>query len=237
VRGFRIAAFGLTKTLELEEGKKPAPSTPAQTSSLLPTPELTSFSLDDDEEEEEEDEEDTLPTMTPDVLADGTLLLDALGMDSRTNFIRGVCDDHLEAYQTLFVPGATSASNPNSFKLASSADLSDNKPPSSLDQIERRFAWFRRTLAEMDGKFPNVFPSYWNFQYAMTRRFLEVVSICWRRECICGGFQISQIPGSFVRRPMNTFLGFWMVPRKIATVRTQPSFSKLCRRLFCLKKK
>lgn len=183
VRGFRISSFGLTKALELEQGVKAkpkvAPSTPtAETprSSFLPTPELTSFNLEDEDEEEEEDddEDESLPTMTPEVLADGTLLLDALGMDSRTDFVRGVCQDHLTPYRTLFAPAPPPAANPNSFKISSSSNLTENKPPYSLDQIDRRFAWYRRTLKELGEKFPHVFPPYWNFQYAVTRQFLEL---------------------------------------------------------------
>lgn len=49
---------------------------------------------------------------------------------------------------------------------------SSNPNPASLDQIERRYAWYRRMLKELDEAFPNVFPSHWNMEYHMTFEFL-----------------------------------------------------------------
>lgn len=171
VRGFRIVGFGLVKTLELEKGAslQKKPSTPT---SLLPTPGLPA----DDEDAEAPDE--TVLTMPPDVLADGTLLMDAIGPESRFNFVKGICEDHLGPYNALFMPTpsqAKSHARANSFKISSPSGT-DERAPQSLDQVERRFAWYRRLLREMDEKFPGVFPSYWNFHYALTRYFLEQVS-------------------------------------------------------------
>ncbi len=50
---------------------------------------------------------------------------------------------------------------------------SSNPNPSSLDQIERRYAWYRRTLREIDESFPNVFPKHWNMYYHVTFEFLK----------------------------------------------------------------
>ena len=47
-----------------------------------------------------------------------------------------------------------------------------NPNPSSLDQIERRYAWYRRTVREIDEKYPKVFPKHWNMYYQLTRAFL-----------------------------------------------------------------
>ena len=174
VRGFRIVGFGFAKTLELEKGT--ATQTPKKKpTSLMPTPQLTP----DDEVAEKEDEP-VAPIMTPEVMADGTLLLDALGADSRASFIRGVCEDHLSSYVSLFAPEPTQQQKPvrtNSFKIGSSHSESEEKPQYGLDQAERRFAWYRRLLREVDEKFPKVFPSYWNFHYALTRYFLEEVCL------------------------------------------------------------
>jgi hypothetical protein len=172
VRGFRIVGFGLAKTLELEEGGSPRkmPSTPT---SLLPTP-----GLPDDDDEDAEANNETVLTMPPHVLADGTTLMDALGAESRSNFVKGICEDNLDAYNALFLPSPTQTrahSKPNSFKISSSPDT-EEPAPQSLDQVERRFAWHRQLLREVDEKFPGVFPTYWNFHYALTRHFLEQVS-------------------------------------------------------------
>ena len=187
VRGFRVAAFGLKKTLELEEGLTVAsspdkkPSTPTSllpisgSSSLLPTPGLAV-----DSEEAEEEEEELVPTMPREVLADGCLLLDALGAESRSTFVRGLCADHLQPYAQLFAPTPNEVkanARANSFKIGTSASSTEEKDPNSLDQVERRFAWYRRLLREVEEKFAEVFPSYWNFHYSLTRYFLEEVSV------------------------------------------------------------
>lgn len=197
-RGFRVVAFGMKKTLELEQGgsgggaaaaaavsEEKKPSTPTSllpvpgTSSLLPTPGLAA--ADSEEVEEEEEEEESVPVMSREVLADGCLLLDALGADSRFSFVKGICADHLEPYTQLFAPTPNDAKThamANSFKIGSSSTSSEDKDPNCLDQVERRFAWYRELLREVETKFSQVFPSYWNFHYSMTLYFLEEVSVC-----------------------------------------------------------
>ena len=167
IRGFRIVGLGLTKTLELEGSKAPPPSSP-------------------------ESEQPTAPTiMSPQVLADGLLLVDSLGLEARQDFIEGICKDHLGPHDQLFMPPAAGANNNNnntkgaaagsqSLKVASEQE----KPPYSLEQVERRFAWYRRILREVvDEKFPTVFPPYWNFHYEMTKFFLKKVSWHTARHC------------------------------------------------------
>ena len=116
------------------------------------------------------------------------LLLDALGSDSRFSFVKNLCADHLEPYTQLFAPTPNEAktqARANSFKIGASPSSTEDKDPNCLDQVERRFAWYRRLLRDVDEKFPQVFPSYWNFHYSLTRYFLEEVSIvlcsscCW----------------------------------------------------------
>lgn len=189
VRGFRVASFGLKRTLELEGGvssggaaasaeEKEATTSllPIPGSPLLPKPGL---SVDSEEtQEEEEEEEESVPIMSQQVLADGCLLLDALGADSRFHFVKNLCDDHLDPYTQLFAPtphDEKMSARANSFKIGGSPTNTEDKDPNCLDQVERRFAWYRRLLREVEEKFSQVFPFYWNFHYALTRYFLEEV--------------------------------------------------------------
>ena len=154
VRGFRIVAFGYAKTLEIEgSGKK-----------------KSSFS---DSEEEEE------PTvmMTPDVMQGGILLIDSLGKEVRTKFIHDFCQDQLGDYLKEFEPPAREFKHEkrvSSFKVAQ-VEAEPEKPVSCLDQVEKRFIWFRQVLEDVDRKFPKVFPASWNLQASMARVFLQLV--------------------------------------------------------------
>lgn len=146
-RGFRVVGFGMVKALEMEG----APVINGK------------------------DDNEVMSIMTTQVMADGTLLVDSLGLDSREAFLQTICDDHLRPYKTLFLPQAApnKKSKPqHSFKIQE--EIVEEKPAYALEQVERRFAWFRRLLREMDEKFPGVFPHYWNFQYVLTKHFLEL---------------------------------------------------------------
>jgi vacuolar protein sorting-associated protein 53 len=145
-RGFRIVGFGMVKALEMEG----AP---------------TNEGANGDE---------SMATMTPQVMADGTLMVDSLGQDTRHAFLKTICEDHLNPYKTLFAPQAApskKAKPQHSFKIQE--EVVEEKPAYALEQVERRFAWFRRLLRDMDERFPNVFPHYWNFQYVLTKYFLK----------------------------------------------------------------
>jgi hypothetical protein len=43
---------------------------------------------------------------------------------------------------------------------------------SGLDQLDRRFAWFRRLLKNVDSRFSSVFPPHWHLQYKICLMFL-----------------------------------------------------------------
>ena len=137
------------------------------------------------------------PQMPTEVLADACLLIDTLGLAGRREFIATFCADHLEAYEELFDPrggvgaggrspsrssAGTAAAAPGgkpSFKLSPAAagegghgPAASGQRPASLAQMERRFAWYRRTLREMDAKFRGVFPQNWNVYHELTYRLL-----------------------------------------------------------------
>ncbi|CAM9703482.1 unnamed protein product [Laminaria digitata] len=46
-------------------------------------------------------------------------------------------------------------------------------PQAQLDQIDRRFAWFRRLLRGVDLRFDGVFPKHWRLQHRLCMRFLD----------------------------------------------------------------
>ena len=184
VRGFRIVGFGVNMALEMEDvdsggrvksyaaavqqQQEEGDDAAAHETTTTPPATTTTVVVDDD---------DTMPVMTPQVMAEGTSLIDSLGSDVRADFIQTLCHDHLSPYEELFVPllkTKKSIKQQHSFKIAPrEADL--EKPPYSLDQVDRRFAWYRRTLRDVCDKFPNVFPTYWNFQHGVTVYFLEKV--------------------------------------------------------------
>lgn len=57
----------------------------------------------------------------------------------------------MQPYDPLFPPGSTQA---------------------QLDQVDRRFAWFRRLLRGVDLRFDGVFPKHWRLQHRLCMRFL-----------------------------------------------------------------
>lgn len=140
----------------------------------------------------------TIPLSTQ-ALNSACLVLDALGYQHRIEFIQGFCQDHLEAYIQLFHPennasagggNVATANTKPSFKHILSPTVSNmtekdlistdgkensaasNPNQASLDQMERRYAWYRRMLRELDETFPNVFPKQWNMEYHLTHGFL-----------------------------------------------------------------
>jgi hypothetical protein len=177
---FRVAGFGGAKALEKkkrddEKRKKKAKKGKA-----------VSHKMDQSEEDGESKAAIPLP---PASLNDACHVLDALGMSKRKEFMKVFCADHLEPYAQLFHPknntssGGANLATPQkpSFKIILSNENKDEKEnsalsnpnPASLDQIERRYAWYRRMLRELDEAFPSVFPKYWNMEYHMTRAFLS----------------------------------------------------------------
>lgn len=90
VRGFRVVGFGVEKTREMEKKKSKLKS--------LVNPEDDPFSQIEEQNEEEDDsseEHETKsniqlpPLMTPDTMAGGILLIDAIGKEARIEFMTG----------------------------------------------------------------------------------------------------------------------------------------------------
>lgn len=68
-----------------------------------------------------------------------------------TTQIESFCNQQMQPYDPLFPQGSTQA---------------------GLDQIDRRFAWFRRLLRGVDLRFDGVFPKHWRLQHRLCMRFL-----------------------------------------------------------------
>ena len=90
IRGFRVVGFGVEKTREFEKKKSKLKS--------LVNPEDDPFVLLEEKSEDEDEfseENDTTtdielpPMMTPDTMAGGILLIDAIGKEARIEFMTG----------------------------------------------------------------------------------------------------------------------------------------------------
>ncbi|GMH59891.1 hypothetical protein TrRE_jg13419 [Triparma retinervis] len=88
-------------------------------------------------------------------LSEACLVVDALGKQARDKQCNTFCESQLKSYRKIFSPSA---------------------PHSGLDQIDRRFAWFRRLLKSIDERFKEVFPPHWHLQYKLCWTFLEQTS-------------------------------------------------------------
>ena len=145
------------------------------------------------------------PPMPKELLSEACMVIDALGLPTRREFVGTFCKDHLESYSKTFDPkknsfsgggggngssGGGDASAAKSFKISmpstsghgdsvaggSEGGGSGNPNPASLDQIDRRYAYYRRNLRELGDKFRDVFPQNWNVYHEMTYCFLQVTS-------------------------------------------------------------
>lgn len=83
---------------------------------------------------------------------DACLVVDALGTDFRHEILEEFIEIQLQPYEQLF--GADRAHN-------------------SLDQVDRRWAWFKRLLKSVESKFQNVFPTHWTVPLRICVGFYE----------------------------------------------------------------
>lgn len=89
-------------------------------------------------------------------LADSCTLLDALGVDSRTDILEDFVKAQLQPYEKLF---------------------GDGKTHFALDQVERRWAWFKRMLKNIDDTYHTIFPSHWLMALRMALEFTEKTKV------------------------------------------------------------
>ena len=142
-------------------------------------------------------------SMVQKTLADACLVVEALGPKSKERFITDFIKDHLHEYDELYNPSPAASSGKKKGSGASSSAASggsqsfkksttdvaasvsgsnstsiktSNTKPTSLDNVENRFTWFRNKLRSLQHQFAHVFPPQWNVQYRLTVRFLEMTA-------------------------------------------------------------
>jgi len=188
---FRVAAFGSVKALEMTDG-----------SGVSGGVGIAGVGVDNDNANDKSKQwsEKIMIPLPPSCLKDACHVMEALGQTKQREFMDLFCRDHLEPYVQLFHPmNNTSASTGSSSSSSGGGGASQmtspivkpslkmvvatgeekedvscaNPNPASLDQVERRYGWYRRMLRELDEVFPNVFPRHWNMEYYMTCAFLR----------------------------------------------------------------
>lgn len=86
------------------------------------------------------------------VLAEGCLVMDALGDNARSRLVTWYCNFQLREYRQVF---------------------RNNEEAGSLDNISRRYSWFRRILKIYDEEYANIFPASWRVNEVLTNVFCE----------------------------------------------------------------
>ena len=86
------------------------------------------------------------------MLSEACLVMDALGDNARSRLITWYCNTQLREYRQVF-RGSDEAG--------------------SLDNISRRYSWFKRMLKTYDDQHAAIFPGYWHVDEALANAFCE----------------------------------------------------------------
>lgn len=86
------------------------------------------------------------------VLAEGCLVMDALGENAKSRLITWYCNTQLREYRQVF---------------------RGSEEAGSLDNISRRYAWFRRVLKAYDEEHSTIFPPHWRVNEIIANSFCE----------------------------------------------------------------
>ncbi|KAI0745870.1 Vps53-like protein [Earliella scabrosa] len=97
--------------------------------------------------------QDPAKPIKPSIVADACLVLDVLGPDVRAQFIERYVALELKEYRRIF--RATDEAG-------------------QLDNLSRRFAWFRRLLQTHETEQGRVFPAEWKVGWFLTAKFIEI---------------------------------------------------------------
>ncbi|CAG7854625.1 Vacuolar protein sorting-associated protein 53 AltName: Full=GARP complex subunit vps53 [Serendipita indica DSM 11827] len=89
------------------------------------------------------------------VIAESCLVVDILGDDVRNHLIERYCNMELKDYRRIFRP---------------------TDEAGQLDNLPRRFSWFRRVISLHDEEHGIVFPESWNVGKALCSRFIEITA-------------------------------------------------------------
>ncbi|RAH70684.1 putative GARP complex subunit Vps53 [Aspergillus aculeatinus CBS 121060] len=85
-------------------------------------------------------------------LSEGCLVMDALGEHAKSRLVTWYCNFQLREYRQVF---------------------RNNEEAGSLDNISRRYAWFRRILKIYDEEYAPIFPASWKVNETLTNIFCE----------------------------------------------------------------
>lgn len=107
-------------------------------------------------------------------LSDACLIVDALGPVFRKDVIEEVVQLQLVPYEKLFGP---------------------TKEHFSLDQVDRRWAWFKRLVKNVEAKFSSICPSHWRLSLRLCFDFMErtKVHIVTLLNSVHGNSDVSQL--------------------------------------------
>ncbi|KAL9122315.1 MAG: hypothetical protein Q9187_001124 [Circinaria calcarea] len=86
------------------------------------------------------------------MLAEGCLVMDALGDNARSRLITWYCNTQLREYRQVF---------------------RGNDEAGSLDNISRRYSWFKRVLKTYDDQHAVIFPPSWHVNEMLANAFCE----------------------------------------------------------------
>ncbi|KAG8808829.1 Vacuolar protein sorting-associated protein 53, partial [Serendipita sp. 399] len=89
------------------------------------------------------------------VIADSCLVVDVLGDDVRNHIIERFCAMELKDYRRIFRP---------------------TDEAGQLDNLSRRFSWFRRIINLHDEEYSNIFPESWNVGKILCAKFTETTA-------------------------------------------------------------
>ena len=86
------------------------------------------------------------------MLHEGCLIVDALGDSARSRLVTWYCNTQLRQYRQIF---------------------KGDQEAGSLDNIDRRYAWFRKTLKVYDDEHAAIFPQHWRVNEVLANVFAE----------------------------------------------------------------
>lgn len=98
----------------------------------------------------------------PALLVPACAVVDVLGPDVRAQLVDRYAALELKEYRRIFAVRPASRGKPEENEAA------------GLDNISRRFAWFRRLLNTHDQEAARVFPPEWRVGWVLTSRFVDV---------------------------------------------------------------
>ncbi|KAG8953402.1 Vacuolar protein sorting-associated protein 53 [Tulasnella sp. 424] len=97
--------------------------------------------------------QDPSKPISPTLISQGCLVVDVLGEDVRDQYIDRYCSMELKDYRRIFKPSDEAG---------------------QLDNLSRRFSWFRKQLSSSDEDYSQIFPPAWKAGEHLVARFAEI---------------------------------------------------------------